>query len=443
MKKTSLFTVSLLSLLVSQSCLAESDIVISKRSPDAEVYTDLIPIENTPFYKDGKDVIIVPNATEGVSHIYYDKFNVASEGIEFANESAGASLIINEVVSEVKSIIAGDIDIKGEKAQLIIANPNGIDCINDCSFSNLDKVIFITGSSKNKNSAIFDVSLNGKVNVNINNQKNFISKMGVFAIISNDIEIKRGKFDLEKMNITMGLNRMNFNTWRIGSDKIETIKEASIGKDTEIKAKKINIYFGNSEVTNNGKLNATHFIGRGYKFTHNGSMTINDDKGNIENKERGSFEFDMAGFYRSDDSSLKINNTSAKVSAKNSNFMTDSIVSIENMKAFSPSTYEIKGETKIVDSSFIAEGDTAIIDNFKYHNSSVKMMSRNMEIFDLVKGGGELVLRGDLKLIGKLDVIGTLDMPYKAETTSYSNIKLNGEYLHEIVETKSLDIIDE
>lgn len=440
MKKTSLFTVSLLSLLVSQSCLAESDIVISERSPDAEIYTDFIPSENTPFHKTGKDIIFVPNATEGVSHIYYDKFNVASEGIEFANESADAKLIINEVVSKGKSIIAGDVDITGTKAQLIIANPNGIDCIGDCLFPNLDRVVFITGSSQNKNSAIFDVSLDGKVNININNQKNFISKEGAFDLISNNINIERGNFDFKQMNMDLGLNRINFRTWEKENDKIKYIKKSNISDAVEVKANTINIYFSNTEVTNNGKLNAKHLLARGYKFIHNGDITIYNDE---KTKERGSIKFDVAGLYRSDNSSLNINNASAKISAKNSKFITDSIVSIEDMKAFSPSIYEIKGKTSIVDSSFIAEGDTAIIDTFNYEDSKVKLLSRNMKIFDIIKGSGDLVLRGDLTLIGDIDVIGTLDMPYKTEATLYSKIKLNGKDLYKIVEKNPLDVINE
>jgi filamentous hemagglutinin len=74
-----------------------------------------------------------------------------------------AKIIVIEVVSDKPTILAGPIEIYGEKADLIIANPNGIVC-NGCAFVNVGRVSLITGSS-DKDTGIFTISA-GELEVN-------------------------------------------------------------------------------------------------------------------------------------------------------------------------------------------------------------------------------------------------------------------------------------
>ncbi|WGL98241.1 filamentous hemagglutinin N-terminal domain-containing protein [Arsenophonus sp. aPb] len=71
----------------------------------------------------------------GISHNYYKKFNVSTKGavLENTNEVA-AKIIVNEVTSEKKSLLKGELAVNGQPAELIIANPNGIKCVG-CWFS--------------------------------------------------------------------------------------------------------------------------------------------------------------------------------------------------------------------------------------------------------------------------------------------------------------------
>lgn len=142
---------------------------------------------NTYKLGNGPKVIDIekPNKA-GVSHNIYNEFNVDSKGVIFNNnladathskygdiaknsnlDGAAASVILNEVVSNKASLLAGFMEVSGQKADVIVANPNGITC-SGCSFINTNKAILTTGKvNLAENGAIgsYDVT---KGNVTIN-----------------------------------------------------------------------------------------------------------------------------------------------------------------------------------------------------------------------------------------------------------------------------------
>ncbi|CNH99868.1 DUF637 domain-containing protein [Yersinia bercovieri] len=127
--------------------------------------------------------IHAPNAN-GISHNLYDDFSInASGGVLNNATEAGqsvlagelaanpkfngnsAKLIINEVVSSKPSNLAGKLEIFGQKADLLIANPNGLTC-DGCSFINARHII-LSGGSTSLDKLLADVYNRAQI-VNIN-----------------------------------------------------------------------------------------------------------------------------------------------------------------------------------------------------------------------------------------------------------------------------------
>jgi filamentous hemagglutinin family protein len=106
-----------------------------------------------------------PNAA-GVSHNRFLRYDVGARGLVLNNTTAAgamtirsllagsvsanynaarpASIIVNEVMSSNRSVLAGYTEVVGRRADVVVANPFGITC-NGCGFINTDRVTLSTG----------------------------------------------------------------------------------------------------------------------------------------------------------------------------------------------------------------------------------------------------------------------------------------------------------
>ncbi|MDY7575174.1 hemagglutinin repeat-containing protein [Actimicrobium sp. CCI2.3] len=106
---------------------------------------------------------IAPPGASGVSRNQYDQFNVTGKGLILNNSSTNvqtvqggwitgnlqlgptpARIILNEVVSTNPSTLRGTIEVAGQRADIVVANPNGIAC-DGCGFLNANRATLTTG----------------------------------------------------------------------------------------------------------------------------------------------------------------------------------------------------------------------------------------------------------------------------------------------------------
>ena len=133
-------------------------------------------------------VVNIQTPKNGVSHNVYNQFDVLQPGVVLNNSRNGAGsvivgqvganpylqtgearVILNEVNSAAASRFEGNLEVAGQRADVIIANPSGIN-IQGGGFINANKAIFTTGKPQlNEDGSIKQfVVEQGKINVSSN-----------------------------------------------------------------------------------------------------------------------------------------------------------------------------------------------------------------------------------------------------------------------------------
>ncbi|WP_204330526.1 filamentous hemagglutinin N-terminal domain-containing protein, partial [Rhizobium phaseoli] len=92
----------------------------------------------------GHQIVSIAPAFRGVSHNTYSSFSVSSAGANLNNTGINARTIVNEVTSTNPSVIRGAIAVLGPRANVILANPNGV-TVDGGSFANAGHVVLSTG----------------------------------------------------------------------------------------------------------------------------------------------------------------------------------------------------------------------------------------------------------------------------------------------------------
>lgn len=170
--------------------------------------------------------IATPNAA-GISHNVYRDFNVNAPGAVLNNAiTAGASqlagklnananlkgkaaeLIINEVTGGSRSELMGKLEVFGNKAQLMIANPNGITC-DGCGFINTPNVTLTTGKPQFDKQGALDALEVQKGSVIIGGKGMDVKAQEYVDIISRATELN-GKITAQNLTLTQGANRISY-----------------------------------------------------------------------------------------------------------------------------------------------------------------------------------------------------------------------------------------
>lgn len=194
--------------------------------------------------------ITAPSAG-GVSRNNFSDFNVDSRGVILNNSlvigvsqlgglllgnsnftgGQTARIILNEVTGTGRSNINGATEIFGNKAQYVLANPNGITC-NGCGFINTPKVTLSTGIADVDSGVLrgFDVT-RGDVRfegINVN-----VSGLDAFDIISNTASFAASIYAGGEINVIAGNNYVDYNTKTV-TPRPTTALAPHIGIDSSV-----------------------------------------------------------------------------------------------------------------------------------------------------------------------------------------------------------------
>ncbi|HHF2583924.1 TPA: hemagglutinin repeat-containing protein, partial [Haemophilus influenzae] len=165
-------------------------------------------------------------STGGVSRNQYSQFDVAEKGAVLNNarkaaqtQIAGwvqgnpnlargeAKVILNEVNSANPSRLKGYVEVAGKKADVVIANPSGIQC-DGCGVINAGRTTLTTGKAEVENGELKGYRVKGgKVTVGQKGMDN--SQSDYTDIIAEKAEIKGGVWSKKGIRVTTGKNNVN------------------------------------------------------------------------------------------------------------------------------------------------------------------------------------------------------------------------------------------
>ncbi|GGY05850.1 hypothetical protein GCM10011289_05330 [Paludibacterium paludis] len=168
--------------------------------------------------------IAAPSAG-GVSHNRYERFDVPERGV-ILNNSAGiaatglagfidgnaalkggaASLILNEVIAPNPSRLAGYLEVAGQRAEVVIANPWGITCAG-CGFINAERATLTTGRPVLDNGLLAGYRVEGGT-LRVDGQDLDVSGLDSFTLIGRALQLNRGVY-AKRLEVVLGRNEVD------------------------------------------------------------------------------------------------------------------------------------------------------------------------------------------------------------------------------------------
>jgi len=289
--------------------LAPLTIAIILALPTVAHSADLSMKNGTIYNANGVPVVDINKANEkGLSHNVWDKLNVDKNGIIFNNSASATSallagdiqgnsnlsggtakVILNEVTSKNTTAINGWMEVAGDKADLIIANPNGITVSGGGSI-NTGKLTLTTGKPDIKDDELMGYTVNGGT---ITLGK--LESASPTEILSRNVVIN-GKVSADELNVVAGNNYVNTDgkvTGTVAASGMRNGNSIDVAKLGGMYANKINLVSTESGV---GVRNLGTLVGgeKGISIDSNGQLLNSNgqmkSEGIINLKSKGALE---------------------------------------------------------------------------------------------------------------------------------------------------------
>jgi filamentous hemagglutinin len=142
---------------------------------------------------DGATVIqgATPNAT-GTSYNTYLRFNADNaRGTWMDNTSLGVRNFINEVTGTEASVLSAGLGVLGQRAGLVLINPNGITVNGNVAFSNVSQANLVVGRTKSGDIDTLSTSL-AKQGASLNVNRALSNPDGALALLSPKVSVASG-----------------------------------------------------------------------------------------------------------------------------------------------------------------------------------------------------------------------------------------------------------
>ncbi|ROM86006.1 adhesin [Pseudomonas brassicacearum] len=161
----------------------------------------------------------------GVSRNTYSQFDVDNRGVILNNATTNsqtklggwiegnpmlgngsARVILNEVNSANPSQLRGYVEVAGQRAEVVIANPSGITC-NGCGFINADRATLSTGRAQLENGRISGYTVQGGT-INIEGKGLDARETDYTDLIARSVQVNAGVW-ANDLKVTTGRNQVN------------------------------------------------------------------------------------------------------------------------------------------------------------------------------------------------------------------------------------------
>lgn len=213
---------------------------------------------------------IMPTDSNGISHNKYEKFNVAKPGIDINNTTENpAKIILNEIISNDKTHISGNINILGDsKPHFILANPNGIDC-NNCSVTNVGRLTLTTAKISNMldNGEMTDKFIyntqRGQIRFkNVKSEK--FTDAAISRVFARSINLQSSQLNVNDISLIAGKNRLEdvdnpkyINITRYNQEYNSRRIKLTIDANSIINAKDSYLHINFGKLDNHGVINSS------------------------------------------------------------------------------------------------------------------------------------------------------------------------------------------
>ena len=288
-------------------------VVDGRKSPDTKV-----TIADT-----GATVVNISGASSGgVSHNTFTQFDVDPTGVILNNSSTGSSttlggdiagnsnmaggsatVILNEVNSRDPSQLNGMVEVAGQQAAVVIANPSGISC-DGCGFINASRSTLVTGTAEMSNGELTGFNVNdGQVVITGKGMDD--RSTGYTDIISRSVKVN-AQLQAQDLRIVTGSNHVDYATLATRGISSSVFSKPSLAVDVSslggMYANKIQL-IGTEDgvgVRNNGTISASDTLSLSTKgklenngLIAGGEVAIDTHKNTLDN-DHGTLQAERA-----------------------------------------------------------------------------------------------------------------------------------------------------